>query len=737
MPPDPSSADRAFPPLPARAQAAVDALLGYLKLELGPRVEAALGTAQRQLHQLGKASTGPRVAVHWQDNLRRLVENRQRLLPRLQSELRRTLDGLRTPPPAPAPVPAKAPLPLQAADLRLVEEEELDEAAMLDELGRRQEARAGLPLLLLGQRFGVLAAAPAFPAAKLPVGARGLALAFLDASRELGLDEDARKVLLRAFEQDVLADYPALAEGMNEVLDQAGVLPGLSYVPLRPRPATGSAAPAVLAATGEGPGQSEAAPAAPMLAEDRRLAQMRQWMAERRHLLARLSGAPGQAAPRILGEPELDNVLAALQVGPAAARSTAKLRRDVLEQARRLGTEATLGDQQADSLALFGELHMRLHERVDPAAHALLAGLQMPLLRLAVRDPGFLVRASAAPRRLLAAVVETTAGHHGHEGLDPQLLERMQDVVEELALKYPHDPQVFEQACTTLEEPMQAALRRAEIAERRNIEAARGRERLLSARRNAAAALAWAIGDQEPPVFLRSLLDQAWTDALALVALRNGTSSPQWHEHMETTAAISRAIHDGQPADMVHAARIREALGLIGYHPEQAQAIASHLTATGNPDADPASRTELVLEMKERSRLGARDEDTLHGPTDGDSTRSRGQREWESRLVAMREGQWLEFDAPARPGGVLRLRLAWRGPDSGRVLLLNARGQPPAEVPADSVAALARLLASGKARLLGERPLEVLEQTWRTMVDELSSRRPAPAADSTGLEPGR
>ena len=740
VPPSPGTTPAPTTPLPDGVRVAVDALHAHLRLELGHRVEAALGAAQRKLHHLGEVSTGALLEAHWHDNLRRLVENRQRLLPRLLSDLRGTLDRLRDPPPAPTRSPTLAPVIPKATDLRLVEEAELDEAGMLDELGRRQEARAGLPLLLLGQRFGVLAAAPAFGAASLPVGARALAAAFMEAAGELGLDEDARKILLRAFEREALADYPAMADTMNAVLDRSGVLPGLSYVPLRPRPAPGST---TIASTArphvrDDGSRDEVSASAPLLTEDRRMAQMRQWMAERRHLLARLSGAANRTPAQVLGEPELDNVLAALQVGPLTSRSTARLRQAIQEQAQRMGTDATVQDRQADSLALFGDLHMRLHERVDPSAHSLLAGLQVPLLRVAVRDPGFLVQPSAPPRRLLATIVDATAGHHGPEGLDPQLLERMQEVVRELALKHPHDPEVFEQACSTLEEPGQAALRRAEIAERRHVEAARGRERLLSARRSATAALTWAMGEQDPPVFLRNLLEQAWTDALSLVALRSGTSSPQWHEHMETTAAISRAIRDGQPADALHVDRAREALGLIGYHPDQAQAIAGHLTATGNPDADPASRTELVLEMKERSRLGVRDEDVPPGLRDGNGTaRTRSQQEWESRLALIPDGHWLEFDAPERPGGVLRLRLAWRGQDSGRVLLLNVRGHPPAEPPVDNVQDLARMLAAGQARLLGERLPEVLEHAWRSMVDGLQPHPTPLAGAPSGTEPSR
>lgn len=729
----------AIAPLPPRVREATEALHALLSRELAGSVNDALDATHRELFRLSERSTAPVLQVHWLGNLQRLVDKRHRLLPRLLAELGSALESLRTPAPPGAPVAPQ--VEIRAEDMRLVEETGPDEAAMIDELGRRQEARAGLPLLLLGQRFGVLAEAPAFAAATLPVGARGLACHFMRAADELALDTDARKVLLRAFEREVMPGYPALAEAMNGTLDRVGVLPGLSYVPLRPRPAARPGTPAPVAgdsgesayarpppreAEGTAPAAASAVASRGVLDETQGLAQMRQWLVERRHLLARLSDNEERPAPRSMGSMELDNVLAALQVGKPMLRTAAGLRRAIQEQASRLGSTSSLSDEAGDALVLFATLCEKLQAHTNPQVHDLLAAMQMPLLRLAVRDPGFLVQESAAPRQLLATVVEVGAGHHGPDAMDPQLLQRMREVVGELSLQYPHDTDVFERANAALLEPQQAAVRRAEIAERRHVEAARGRERLLSARRHAAAAVEWALAGHEPPRFQRTLLDQAWTDALALVALRQGTGSQQWQEYIATTAEIARALRDGTTAPAVHHARIQDALGLLGYHPEQAAGIAAHLAGGDGAGEDPASRTELVMGMRGRNRLGGGgvpDGEGLPHPADVVKLHP-GELEWLARLESFSPGHWIGFDAPGCAGGTLRLRLAWHGEDSGRVLLLGVRGHPPAEPPATTLQGVARLVASGKARLLGESPPDLLDSTWRAMIDTLMSHSP-------------
>ena len=63
---------------------------------------------------------------------------------------------------------------LNFRNLSLVDESVMDEGAVLYAIASRQESRANLILHLLGQRFGVLAAAPAFDSERIPLGPQAL-----------------------------------------------------------------------------------------------------------------------------------------------------------------------------------------------------------------------------------------------------------------------------------------------------------------------------------------------------------------------------------------------------------------------------------------------------------------------------------------------------------------------------------------------------------------------------------
>lgn len=120
-----------------------------------------------------------------------------------------------------------------ARELQLLDLEEAEEEALLEAIARRLAGRASLPLLLLGQRFGVLLARPPLPPAALPLGPQALCAALASAASRLGLCSHARIALYQRFDVEALALYPRLAEAADAALDQAGILRGMSYVPLR------------------------------------------------------------------------------------------------------------------------------------------------------------------------------------------------------------------------------------------------------------------------------------------------------------------------------------------------------------------------------------------------------------------------------------------------------------------------------------------------------------------------
>lgn len=740
----PSSSPYPAPPLRDTAAAAalparVRRLLGQVHAkvaeELGWELERVLDGLQEELIRDAETAANSTLQTYYFNQLRQLREHRERLVPAFLAGLEDALVVMRAPRAGDAPAE-----PTGFQELRLVDDSEVSEAAVVAQIGGRQEHRAGLPLLLLGQRFGVLAGAPAFEPAQLPVGPHALAALLATSARVLEIDSAARLQLYRIFDRQLMPKYPALAESVNELLDGNGVLPGLAFIPLRPRPASdASSAQAQPSATapaeGGGPGAggppaavgAAAAPGVAAVDELAELAQLQQLLTERRQLLERLAGTSVDRQRVALATGEVDAGLGELQLaaqaGSAIGHTPAEIRQDLLARKRaQHGQAAALSREDSEAFELLDMLYAELHRAIRPDAPSadLLERLQVPLLRAALRDRGLFVRRQHPARQLLNAVAEAGAGGEAEAG--PQL-QQLREAVDHVVDHYDGDPDAFAAANNGLQDHLREVARRAESSERRQVEAARGREKLALAKQTAAQAVHSALAHREPPRFLKTLLDQAWVDVLTLVLLRNGEQSSQWREHVDATHAIIAASIDGVPAPDGLQAFVEEALGLVGYQGGEAAEIATRLAATPDRGEDPASRTELAMKIKARTRLGA--DATAKAPP----RPPRDPREQDSynHLRSLPFGTWIEFGAASDPGAY-RCRLSWYSPTTGHVLMVNRRGQRVDVAGGGDLDQIARLLAAGGARIVPAGTPGLLDRAWQATLATLRSLAGRPAS---------
>ncbi len=96
---------------------------------------------------------------------------------------------------------------------------------------------------------------------------------------------------------------------------------------------------------------------------------------------------------------------------------------------------------------------------------------------------------------------------------------------------------------------LQTLVRKAEAIERRQIDVAKGRERLSIARTRAEETMAELIADRRLRDYTRSILLNAWTDVLVLTELRNGADSQNWQAQKRIAESLI-AVDD--PSDVGH-----------------------------------------------------------------------------------------------------------------------------------------------------------------------------------------
>lgn len=623
--------------------------------------------------------------------------------------------------------------------LSLLEEDVVSDEFLLDTMASRIEARNSLALQLLGQRFGVLAGAPAFDGETLPLAPRALCTALAQSADQLKLSRYARMQLFQQFEKALMEAYPELLEGFNHRLIKDGILPFLSFVPMRVRAGSPGAAPDPASAesrpaeAGAGPpaGWSAFEDAAPP-SEAAGFAVLQSLLQQRRSLLSKLR--PGSQDERVLEAMSHDEVLATLQrmrASTGKADTLTDFRRILLAQARQAhGRGVALPEADNDSLDLLGLFMGQLQRelrRTSPG-EAMLERLRLPLTQLAMRDQAFFTDAAHPARQLVEAISLSGAQWLADDDLDAQWLGLLQRAASHVQQDAGGTPETFAEANRTLQSGLQAMDRKAEMAERRQVEAARGREKLEVARLRADQEIQRLLDGRSLPRFHATLLEQTWTDVLSLTHLRSGEQSDAWRQLLDITASIidagagaSTAAQAGDPAFLE---QIRAALEQVGYHADDASAIAAQLTQGQGSDADQASRTELLLQLRARARLG---EDSNAAAHTAAVARTPAEQAAYERLRSLSLPRWVEIDDDGQDGPQRR-RLAWISEHTDQALLVNRRGLRAGN---DNLDSLARKLAAGRLRLL-EQHVAPAAAAWGATLSSL--QRIAPDADAQAKE---
>ena len=743
--------------LPRRVRRVLEHLLALMSDEMARHLGQMLNELEQQLFRLADHARNPGIQSGHMETLRTVRLNRADLVPRYLMGLEAALAGVRDPraPLAAQHTGSARRVPFQ--NLSLVDDESMDEDSVLRDVALRYESRASLPLHLLGQRFGVLAGAPAFDAERLPIGPQALGRILREASHSLQIGLEARLLLFRTFDRVVMAHYPHMAETMNALLEREGVLPSLAYVPIRVRPVlqNPSAARSERAPRDKGdagkpqevppPGAARPATGARGPANDPReaprphtawmgetdgsdagfdegaaFALLQQLLSGRRDLIGKLRPGQNERARHELGTPDvlgaLDNLQGNASSPTGSPRSVLDIKQALLAQSRQLhGKAAALSREDNDAFELMGMLYGQIEREVrrDTPAVGLLNRLQVPLMRVALQDRAFFVRPQHPARQLLNAVAESGATWMGDEDVDPQLVHSLRHAVEHVITHFKDDPAAFETANQDLQANLQQLARKAEVTERRHVEAARGKEKLELAKRRSGEVIEAAVRDQRLPKFVRALLNQAWADVLTLTLLRHGEDSDEWQRQLEATRHIVAATKGGAAVPGL-AEQIEGALAQVGYHIDEATAIARRLTTgIAEDEDDPASRTELAMKLKARARLG----EDAEAPKAKLPPRNAQEQAAYEHLRTLPFGTWFEF-VSNQQGDRVRRRLSWYSPVTDNALFVNQRGQRLGEQSLDS---LARMMAIGQAQVVTVDRGRLVDRAWHGALNALRS----------------
>ena len=750
--------------LPPRVRHLLEGTLGLCSSSMERVLVATLDDFEAQLFKRAEQLRGGEQQYRCFETLREIKRGRADIAPRFMLALEDILARFnRKHTGEAAPVQTVSP-PLK--ELTLVHSRELEESLALQDFSTRAEIRQAQALYALGHRFAVLAATPVIDAEHLPIGPAQFAAALRHACACIDITVEHRVLLYHVFDRVSSVALNELYTSINRYFVEHRILRHLHLlVAPRPKDAPADQKSAASTTVSEAPStlglgfahesrpreragatrKTAGTAGAPPTHADSRDAELFTTMRE-------LLSGRSPAGPARTGEhyvptnDELLSVLGALQTRPIspmlqdgklAQRTVGLLKQELLANLRQIapnGQSPRLSEEDSDTIDLVGMLFDYITKNVRPygSTQAMLTKLQVPLLRVALRDKSFFTQRSHPARQLLNTIAET-----GNYWLDERdgtpdrgLVDKMQVVVDRVLQDFDGNVALIEDTLNQLSQHMHTLARKAEVTERRHVDAARGREKLGLAREQARAAIAARVAQAKPTKLVRTLLEQAWTDVLALTLLRQGEKSDTYANRLAVADKLL-ATSASRSGDAKVPASLREeiatALDQVGYHRDDVQTIIRRLFEPEDAHDDPSSSTEIAIKLKSKPHLG---DDSVATPVPKhvppkEFAADSAEAHMLERLKTLPFGTWFEL-AINQQGERVRRKLAWYSTVTGHALFVNQRGLRTDE---KTLHQLAHDVVHGQAFIVEPEQDSLVDRAWKAIVTSLRQmigREPAP-----------
>ncbi|AGI22836.1 hypothetical protein H681_04780 [Pseudomonas sp. ATCC 13867] len=650
---------------------------------------------------------------------------------------------------------------LDADHLTLVEHDEYEETLLIINMVNQVKAQCVQPLFALGQRLALLNNGSKIGEDRNPFGPQAIVRAYSETLAQAAFPLRVKTILYVLFEQQVMQHLAPLYEQLNQRLADAGILPNLKYRAPDDRPAP-TARPAT-------PEKDTAPPLQPhhydvgdlpdlppadrnalfgglavLLAEHRRRGD-KATLFGNSHSIASF-GPSSDAATTTYSARELLEALNRLQRESAQElaqrlrqpQPVEALKADLqrqLEAGAAYPANTRLTDQEADVIDLVGMVFDFIldDENLPDSCKTTLSHLHTPYLKVALQDKQLFTQHHHPARKLLNAMAQAGV-IYGGEDEERSLLAKMHWVVEQVVQGFVGDFSLFDALLGEFNEYVANLRQKVELRERRAMEAARGRDRLLAAREQALEVIAGITGGRDLPPLVRNFLELSWCDALTFIALRAGEHSDEWKRACEVGEQLAWSVTPLDAAGREHLQALR--LGLLdelrkglellgGYHEDGIRRLLQDLVAcqhaiqTQQPQVAAQFRQDLP-----ESPLGVMLGAEVHSLdlSAGEPLPERV-RELIKELAQVEFGTWFEFRDVTPPR---RLKLSWFSPTTRNYMFVDQTGQRVAVKP---LVQLAREIESGTVRLIpAEHAVPLMDRALNAIyrvLQRITGRAPA------------
>lgn len=440
----------------------------------------------------------------------------------------------------------------------------------------------------------------------------------------------------------------------------------------------------------------------------------------------------GGAAVRFSGIPDgLHNVLRDLQDSPLGAKAN------------------QIESMTIEMVAMLFDFIFETRDLPD-GIKALLARLQIPVLKAAMLDGAFFAKKSHPSRLLVNELAHAGLGWSPAMGQEDPLYKCLAGIVHQILDHFSDDLAIFDEQREVLSAFLADEEQNAEANINSTAEEINQKDRLQIATVVAKAEIEKRIEGAPVPNFLAAFLRQNWRGTLERVYMDDGESSEAWGAGVTTLEDLVWSVQPKRSTeDRRHLVallpsllkRLAAGVGAGGWLPEQRDGFMSNLVeahaaavkpafaTVASPMAAVAEAAKVQAEMAKAAgneALAAKAEALAVAMTQAVPEPVEPEREvldddYLEIARSLERGMWIEFEAD--DGQLAFAKLAWVSPLRGTYLFTNRQGQKALSMTAED---LAERFRADTARLVEAEPL--IDRAFSSMMTQMEQKFPDEAA---------
>ncbi|MBQ0725463.1 MAG: DUF1631 domain-containing protein [Cycloclasticus sp.] len=632
--------------------------------------------------------------------------------------------------------------------LQLLETDEVENQLLVDNYVSTNQSRLNELLYALQRRIECIGNKAELSSNKNPFGPSVLMNTYIELIKGESFSKEASKLLCQSFNQTVLLNIDDTLEEINALFIEAGILPKLPGPKARPGPTKKIVKNSL-------PQQEKKQ--IPSVSDDHPCSEKQGTLIEPELYgslkdmakVYRIHGGEKVASDGLtvsgeqLATTELINTLSDIQQHVGDGESTLQnIRLQIGEKIQVNGQRRPYAEQDdtlIDVVAMFFDVMLQDRHLPD-TVRAMIAQLQIPILKVSMLDKDFFAKKSHPARRFLNALSQAGLGvSEKTKQIKSAIFEKMEELVNRVLMEFSDDVEVFAELVEEFEIFMDQQQRQIDLIEERSRKVTKSSEQLELTKRQAAYEIALRLTGQSIPEFIYTFLEDAWKDVLILALLRREKDPT---ESTDCLDVLERLIASAVPSQNIKERQtIREGLpsllkglkvGLdnISYDFHQSLTFLKALElwhqkilaadSEGLDDDIPVAEEVVLMDFEEVACDASADIDNAleleaelaSMPND----------KFSQYANTMQMGDWVNYTTVE--GLVLRAKLSWKSEVTSRCLFVDNRGIKAMDI---RVAELAEGLRQKTISLVGQEKTPLVERVLTGMKNMMQSQQSKPS----------